>query len=198
MYSFFRPYGPLWCHEDISPKNQISKSTEQLTNFLRHVISVFKESKSGNPWDFTSVTNPKTEPHLAWLLLVSDLLRFPSGAAAQRGGSADGLVQFISPLRRSLLPAVSSSSSASFCTCCVRPPVEAGGSYRWTWRRSAGLSEHSDVFLSLRTQISVIACLLLVNGILKVDKKISELLMKQSKQSSKWNTDCVTIYCILI
>ncbi|XP_017271796.1 protein furry homolog isoform X4 [Kryptolebias marmoratus] len=41
-----RPYGPLWCHEDISPKNQISKSTEQLTNFLRHVVSVFKESKS--------------------------------------------------------------------------------------------------------------------------------------------------------
>ncbi|XP_061916437.1 protein furry homolog isoform X4 [Entelurus aequoreus] len=37
-------YGPLWCHEDISPKNQISKSTSQLTNFLRHVVSVFKES----------------------------------------------------------------------------------------------------------------------------------------------------------
>ncbi|KAB5550606.1 hypothetical protein PHYPO_G00055700 [Pangasianodon hypophthalmus] len=42
-----RPFGPLWCHEDISPKNQHSKSTEQLTNFLHHVVSVFKESKSG-------------------------------------------------------------------------------------------------------------------------------------------------------
>ncbi|KAM8854468.1 protein furry homolog isoform 2-T2 [Synchiropus picturatus] len=41
-----RTYGPLWCHEDISPKNQHSKSTGQLTNFLRHVISVFKETKS--------------------------------------------------------------------------------------------------------------------------------------------------------
>uniref|UniRef100_A0A673C9G1 Furry homolog a (Drosophila) n=1 Tax=Sphaeramia orbicularis TaxID=375764 RepID=A0A673C9G1_9TELE len=41
-----RAYGPLWCHEDISPKNQISKSTVQLTNFLRHVVSVFQESKS--------------------------------------------------------------------------------------------------------------------------------------------------------
>uniref|UniRef100_A0A671XZR8 FRY microtubule binding protein n=1 Tax=Sparus aurata TaxID=8175 RepID=A0A671XZR8_SPAAU len=41
-----RSYGPLWCHEDISPKNQISKSTGQLTNFLRHVVSVFKEPKS--------------------------------------------------------------------------------------------------------------------------------------------------------
>ncbi|KAM9733099.1 protein furry homolog isoform 3-T3 [Menidia menidia] len=41
-----RPYGPLWCHEDISPKNQMSKSMGQLTNFLRHVVSVFKESKS--------------------------------------------------------------------------------------------------------------------------------------------------------
>uniref|UniRef100_A0AAX7SII5 Furry homolog a (Drosophila) n=1 Tax=Astatotilapia calliptera TaxID=8154 RepID=A0AAX7SII5_ASTCA len=41
-----RAYGPLWCHEDISPKNQISKSTGQLTNFLRYVVSVFKESKS--------------------------------------------------------------------------------------------------------------------------------------------------------
>lgn len=46
---FYRAYGPLWCHEDISPKNQVSKSTGQLTNFLRHVVSVFKESKSGNP-----------------------------------------------------------------------------------------------------------------------------------------------------
>ncbi|XP_060753685.1 protein furry homolog isoform X3 [Neoarius graeffei] len=42
-----RPFGPLWCHEDISPKNQHSKSTEQLANFLHHVVSVFKESKSG-------------------------------------------------------------------------------------------------------------------------------------------------------
>ncbi|TRY66006.1 hypothetical protein DNTS_003783 [Danionella cerebrum] len=41
-----RPFGPLWSHEDISPKNPLSKSTEQLTNFLRHVVSVFKESKS--------------------------------------------------------------------------------------------------------------------------------------------------------
>ncbi|KAM6933331.1 protein furry homolog [Xenentodon cancila] len=41
-----RPYGPLWCHEDISPKNQVSKSAGQLTNFLKHVVSVFKESKS--------------------------------------------------------------------------------------------------------------------------------------------------------
>ncbi|XP_051719028.1 protein furry homolog isoform X13 [Ctenopharyngodon idella] len=41
-----RPFGPLWSHEDITPKNQHSKSTEQLTNFLRHVMSVFKESKS--------------------------------------------------------------------------------------------------------------------------------------------------------
>ncbi|KAG2457353.1 FRY protein, partial [Polypterus senegalus] len=41
-----RAFGPLWCHEDITPKNQNSKSAEQLTNFLRHVVSVFKESKS--------------------------------------------------------------------------------------------------------------------------------------------------------
>ncbi|XP_053371833.1 protein furry homolog isoform X9 [Clarias gariepinus] len=43
-----RAFGPLWCHEDITPKNPNSKSAEQLTNFLRHVMSVFKESKSGN------------------------------------------------------------------------------------------------------------------------------------------------------
>ncbi|XP_053364005.1 protein furry homolog isoform X3 [Clarias gariepinus] len=42
-----RPFGPLWYHEDISPKSQHSKSTEQLTNFLHHVVSVFKDSKSG-------------------------------------------------------------------------------------------------------------------------------------------------------
>lgn len=43
----WRAFGPLWCHEDITPKNQNSKSAEQLTNFLRHVVSVFKDSKSG-------------------------------------------------------------------------------------------------------------------------------------------------------
>ncbi|XP_060764207.1 protein furry homolog isoform X2 [Neoarius graeffei] len=41
-----RAFGPLWCHEDITPKNPNSKSAEQLTSFLRHVVSVFKESKS--------------------------------------------------------------------------------------------------------------------------------------------------------
>uniref|UniRef100_A0A8C5F4Y0 FRY microtubule binding protein n=1 Tax=Gadus morhua TaxID=8049 RepID=A0A8C5F4Y0_GADMO len=41
-----RAFGPLWVHEDITPKNPNSKSSEQLTNFLRHVISVFKESTS--------------------------------------------------------------------------------------------------------------------------------------------------------
>uniref|UniRef100_A0A3Q3E9D0 Furry homolog b (Drosophila) n=1 Tax=Labrus bergylta TaxID=56723 RepID=A0A3Q3E9D0_9LABR len=41
-----RAFGPLWVHEDITPKNPNSKSTDQLSNFLRHVISVFKESKS--------------------------------------------------------------------------------------------------------------------------------------------------------
>uniref|UniRef100_A0A3Q2E5R6 Furry homolog b (Drosophila) n=1 Tax=Cyprinodon variegatus TaxID=28743 RepID=A0A3Q2E5R6_CYPVA len=41
-----RAFGPLWAHEDITPKNPNSKSTEQLSNFLRHVVSVFKESKS--------------------------------------------------------------------------------------------------------------------------------------------------------
>lgn len=42
-----RAFGPLWVHEDITPKNPNSKSTEQLSNFLRHVVSVLKESKSG-------------------------------------------------------------------------------------------------------------------------------------------------------
>uniref|UniRef100_A0A673BB92 Furry homolog b (Drosophila) n=1 Tax=Sphaeramia orbicularis TaxID=375764 RepID=A0A673BB92_9TELE len=41
-----RAFGPLWVHEDITPKNPNSKSTEQLSNFLRHVVSVFKESKT--------------------------------------------------------------------------------------------------------------------------------------------------------
>ncbi|XP_008307519.1 protein furry homolog isoform X2 [Cynoglossus semilaevis] len=42
-----RANGPLWCHEDISPKNHIPKSTVQLTNFLQYVVSVFKDTKSG-------------------------------------------------------------------------------------------------------------------------------------------------------
>ncbi|XP_026994498.1 protein furry homolog isoform X6 [Tachysurus fulvidraco] len=46
VLSLHRAFGPLWCHEDITPKNPNSKSAEQLSNFLRHVVSVFKESKS--------------------------------------------------------------------------------------------------------------------------------------------------------
>ncbi|XP_066506353.1 protein furry homolog isoform X3 [Hoplias malabaricus] len=46
VLSLLRAFGPLWCHEDITPKNPNSKSAEQLSNFLRHVMSVFKESKS--------------------------------------------------------------------------------------------------------------------------------------------------------
>lgn len=52
----FRAFGPLWCHEDITPKNQNSKSAEQLTNFLRHVVSVFKDSKSGTSSCFPAPT----------------------------------------------------------------------------------------------------------------------------------------------
>lgn len=48
MLLLLRAFGPLWVHEDITPKNPNSKSTEQLSNFLRHVVSVFKESKSGD------------------------------------------------------------------------------------------------------------------------------------------------------
>lgn len=67
---FYRAYGPLWCHEDISPKNQISKSTGQLTNFLRHVVSVFKESKSGKPSLYThpSLLEVFTTKHLSLLI----------------------------------------------------------------------------------------------------------------------------------
>ncbi|XP_058267876.1 protein furry homolog isoform X2 [Hemibagrus wyckioides] len=46
VLSLCRAFGPLWCHEDITPKNPNSKSAEQLSNFLRHVVSVFRESKS--------------------------------------------------------------------------------------------------------------------------------------------------------
>ncbi|XP_077578955.1 protein furry homolog [Stigmatopora nigra] len=35
--------GALWCHQDISPKNPLPKSAGQLTNFTRHVLSVFGE-----------------------------------------------------------------------------------------------------------------------------------------------------------
>lgn len=48
MLLLLRAFGPLWVHEDITPKSPNSKSTEQLSNFLRHVMSVFKESKSGD------------------------------------------------------------------------------------------------------------------------------------------------------
>ncbi|XP_077158033.1 protein furry homolog-like isoform X1 [Paroedura picta] len=41
-----RKRGPLWNHEDVSAKNPSIKSAEQLTVFLKHVVSVFKQSSS--------------------------------------------------------------------------------------------------------------------------------------------------------
>ncbi|XP_029854132.1 protein furry homolog-like isoform X1 [Aquila chrysaetos chrysaetos] len=42
-----RKRGPLWNHEDVSAKNPNIKSAEQLTVFLKHVVSIFKQSSSG-------------------------------------------------------------------------------------------------------------------------------------------------------
>uniref|UniRef100_A0A670J0X9 FRY like transcription coactivator n=1 Tax=Podarcis muralis TaxID=64176 RepID=A0A670J0X9_PODMU len=42
-----RKRGPLWNHEDVSAKNPSIKSAEQLTVFLKHVVSAFKQSSSG-------------------------------------------------------------------------------------------------------------------------------------------------------
>ncbi|XP_074760862.1 protein furry homolog-like isoform X4 [Athene noctua] len=42
-----RKRGPLWNHEDVSAKNPNIKSAEQLTVFLKHVLSIFKQSSSG-------------------------------------------------------------------------------------------------------------------------------------------------------
>ncbi|MEJ1274662.1 hypothetical protein NN561_005550 [Cricetulus griseus] len=41
-----RKRGPLWNHEDVSAKNPSIKSAEQLTTFLKHVVSVFKQSNA--------------------------------------------------------------------------------------------------------------------------------------------------------
>ncbi|XP_077574079.1 protein furry homolog-like isoform X2 [Stigmatopora nigra] len=40
-----RKRGPLWNHEDVSPKNPNIKSAEQLSPFVRHVMNVFKLSQ---------------------------------------------------------------------------------------------------------------------------------------------------------
>nr|XP_023679418.1 protein furry homolog-like isoform X2 [Paramormyrops kingsleyae] len=42
-----RKRGPLWNHEDVSPKNPSIKSADQLTVFLRHVVTVFKQLQPG-------------------------------------------------------------------------------------------------------------------------------------------------------
>ncbi|XP_039769737.1 protein furry homolog-like isoform X3 [Ornithorhynchus anatinus] len=44
-----RKRGPLWNHEDVSAKNPSIKSAEQLTAFLKHVLTVFKQSGSAGP-----------------------------------------------------------------------------------------------------------------------------------------------------
>ncbi|XP_068175819.1 protein furry homolog-like isoform X3 [Antennarius striatus] len=42
-----RKRGPLWNHEDVSPKNPNIKSADQLSVFVRHVVTVFQHSQSG-------------------------------------------------------------------------------------------------------------------------------------------------------
>uniref|UniRef100_A0A4W6EB88 Furry homolog, like n=1 Tax=Lates calcarifer TaxID=8187 RepID=A0A4W6EB88_LATCA len=42
-----RKRGPLWNHEDVSPKNPNIKSADQLSVFVRHVVTVFKHSQPG-------------------------------------------------------------------------------------------------------------------------------------------------------
>ncbi|XP_067086162.1 protein furry homolog-like isoform X6 [Osmerus mordax] len=42
-----RKRGPLWNHEDVSPKNPNIKSAEHLSVFLRHVVAVFRHSPAG-------------------------------------------------------------------------------------------------------------------------------------------------------
>ncbi|XP_037830132.1 protein furry homolog-like isoform X4 [Kryptolebias marmoratus] len=42
-----RKRGPLWNHEDSSPKNPNIKSADQLSVFVRHVVAVFKQSQTG-------------------------------------------------------------------------------------------------------------------------------------------------------
>ncbi|XP_074842355.1 protein furry homolog isoform X7 [Carettochelys insculpta] len=69
-----RAFGPLWCHEDITPKNQNTKSADQLTNFLRHVVSVFKDSKSGTETFFHDCTlGFHLEQHLSEVALQTAL-----------------------------------------------------------------------------------------------------------------------------
>lgn len=41
-----RKRGPLWNHEDVSSKNPSIKSADQLATFLKHVVSVFKQSNA--------------------------------------------------------------------------------------------------------------------------------------------------------
>uniref|UniRef100_A0A3Q3JHT0 Furry homolog, like n=1 Tax=Monopterus albus TaxID=43700 RepID=A0A3Q3JHT0_MONAL len=42
-----RKRGPLWNHEDVSPKTPKIKSADQLSGFVRHVVNVFRCSQTG-------------------------------------------------------------------------------------------------------------------------------------------------------
>lgn len=51
-----RKRGPLWNHEDVSPKNPNIKSAELLSSFVTHVVTVFKQSQQGvHVWFFQIV-----------------------------------------------------------------------------------------------------------------------------------------------
>lgn len=146
-----RAFGPLWVHEDITPKNPNSKSAEQLSNFLRHVVSVFKESKSGEKLlvlmpdvfcrtvkqNVALITNLRASLFVCACVLIC-LHRLPLGAAAQRCCSTDGLVQLLAALCWALFPDLQSPQTANQQPRCFWPGVAPRWGGGRTRRRGAG------------------------------------------------------------
>lgn len=111
-----RKRGPLWNHEDVSPKNPNIKTAEQLTVFLKHVISIFKQSRSGNQnlsfqiWMFITWANK-----LLIKFWFFGLFRFSAGATPQWSGLADSTFMFKQTLCWKVLPDFQSSKAAIDC-----------------------------------------------------------------------------------
>lgn len=132
-----RKRGPLWNHEDVSPKNPNIKSADQLSVFVRHVVTVFKHSQTGvydNNYLLHHLTDFILETQCDFDSCRYDILidvcmhplRFPARVAAEWCGPSDGSVLLISPLRRSLIPDFQGTQATSDSGLAVRHSFSAG------------------------------------------------------------------------
>lgn len=147
-----RKKGPLWNHEDVSPKNPNIKSADQLSVFVRHVVTVFKHSQTGlcglQPRvDLILLCEPHNEAGINFIVLDLHPFRFPAGVAAERRGSTNGSVLSLPSLRWTLLPDLQGTQTTSDSCHAVGHSVPTGGDCGRPGRGGSGQNTNKDPVL---------------------------------------------------